>query len=407
MAEIITSTSKKGRISHKVIIFLGRVGGKRKYKYKTFHGKRSDAEKWAREQEHLRDTGKLPPDEKVTLLEWLDKYFQKIETVIRAGTLSSYRELVRYYIEPDPIADLPLVRIKTFHVQNLYDSLVAKRLSARTIEAIHTVINPALEQAVGFELITRNPARYAVRPKKKKPKINCFSSEQAEQFLDAARQDKLHVWFVLALTLGLRPEETSALQWSDIDFDRQILRINRVLKFHKNEYARDESGRDIKDEKGKRIKIAAAGYYFDDPKTDSSARILQLNNQHIKLLKTQKNSVLESRMASRKWEDLNLVFPSECGTPHRLKNIVDRHYSKILKAAGLPHFNIYSLRHSYATLSLMGGIDIGTVSANLGHTKASFTMDTYTHVLDEMRERARDKSEGIFFKKQMGENNLG
>lgn len=390
MAEIITSTSKKGRVSHKVIIFLGRVKGKRKFKYKTFHGKRGDAEKWAREQEHLRDTGKLPLDEKVTMLEWLEKYFSQIEAVVRQGTLSNYREIVRYYIEPDPLAHLPLVRIKTFHIQNLYDSMVAKRLSARTVEAVHSILNPALEQAVGVELLARNPARYAMRPKKKKPKIKCFTREQAERFLEAAAGDKLHVWFVLALTLGLRPEETSALQWSDIDLEKKILRVSRVLKFHKTS---DLQGTD---EEGKRI----AGYYFDDPKTDSSERIIKLNDHQIELLKKQKSGCLALRISRAKnWQDLNLVFPTERGTPHRLKNIVDRHFSKILKTAGLPHFNIYSLRHSYATLSLLGGVDIGTVSANLGHTRPSFTMDTYAHVLDEMREIARETTEGIFFKK--------
>ena len=52
----------------------------------------------------------------------------------------------------------------------------------------------------------------------------------------------------------------------------------------------------------------------------------------------------------------------------------------ILKGAGLPDIRFHDLRHTFATHALASGVDAKTLSGILGHTNASFTLDTYTHV---------------------------
>ena len=85
------------------------------------------------------------------------------------------------------------------------------------------------------------------------------------------------------------------------------------------------------------------------------------------------------------------IFPSllKVGQPvapsaayHRLK--------EILKAAGLPDIRFHDLRHTFATHALTGGVDPKTLSGILGHTNASFTLDTYTHVTTDMQQRASE-----------------
>ena len=48
----------------------------------------------------------------------------------------------------------------------------------------------------------------------------------------------------------------------------------------------------------------------------------------------------------------------------------------------------HDLRHTFATHAASSGIDPRTLSGILGHTKASFTLDTYTHVTTDMQKQA-------------------
>ena len=61
---------------------------------------------------------------------------------------------------------------------------------------------------------------------------------------------------------------------------------------------------------------------------------------------------------------------------------------RVLKRAGLPRIRFHDLRHTFATHALTSGVDAKTLSGILGHTNASFTLDTYTHVTSDMQKQA-------------------
>ena len=61
---------------------------------------------------------------------------------------------------------------------------------------------------------------------------------------------------------------------------------------------------------------------------------------------------------------------------------------KLMADAGLPNIRFHDLRHTFATHALTSGVDAKTLSGILGHTKTSFTLDTYTHVTGDMHQRA-------------------
>ena len=66
------------------------------------------------------------------------------------------------------------------------------------------------------------------------------------------------------------------------------------------------------------------------------------------------------------------------------------HLKGLLKQAGLPSIRFHDLRHTFATHALASGVDAKTLSGILGHTQASFTLDTYTHVTGDMEKRASE-----------------
>lgn len=62
----------------------------------------------------------------------------------------------------------------------------------------------------------------------------------------------------------------------------------------------------------------------------------------------------------------------------------------LLTEAGLPDIRFHDLRHTFATHALSSGVDAKTLAGILGHTKASFTLDTYTHTTGDMQKRAAE-----------------
>jgi integrase len=102
--------------------------------------------------------------------------------------------------------------------------------------------------------------------------------------------------------------------------------------------------------------------------------------------------------AGPNWHPYDLVFCTSEGKPLQRRNILRRHLRPILNRAGLSaELNLYSLRHSCATLLLAAGVNPKIVSERLGHASIVITLDVYSHVLPSMQQTAADKLEYLLF----------
>src|SRR5262249_27046985 len=161
-----------------------------------------------------------------------------------------------------------------------------------------------------------------------KKEMKCFSLEETGRFLDTAQNSKWFVLFFLAIETGMRPEEYLGLQWKDIDFDLGTASVKRALVWQKG-----------------------GGFNFTEPNTTRSRRNIPLSARLLGNLKTHKRNQLEMRLPlGPAYENLDLVFATEIGTPLNSKNIISRHFRPLLKKAGLTQIRLYDLRHTMATL---------------------------------------------------------
>jgi integrase len=151
--------------------------------------------------------------------------------------------------------------------------------------------------------------------------------------LEAAEGDRLHAFYVVAVTAGLRPGEMLALRWNDVDLEAGALRINRALSDGE----------------------------FTTPKTPRSRRKVELSNTARAALRAHRKRQLEEQMKKAGlWNDQGLVFPSTVGTPLSHRNLV-RSFKALLKRADLPaNTRLYDLRHTCATLLLNSNIPPST-----------------------------------------------
>ena len=110
------------------------------------------------------------------------------------------------------------------------------------------------------------------------------------------------------------------------------------------------------------------------------------------------NSLERLRLGSE-WQDHGLVFPTSIGTPYTLSSLTNKWLKPALVKAELTGFNLYSLRHTHATLLLANGENAKVASERLGHSTIVLTLDTYSHVLPDMQQQAADRLEDLLFGK--------
>jgi integrase len=350
-----------------VRIYLGRdETGKRIYLNKTIHGPRKAAQAWLNQRLTERDAGIAVKPAQQTLNEYLDRWLETaVKPKVRPKTWMGYRSLLHNHIRP-ALGARPLARIKPLEVQQAFQDMIDRGLSARTIEYTRMVLRQAFKQAIQWRLLTFNPCDGVQIPRRQRREMQALSPEQARRFLVVARGTRYGMLFELAITTGLRPSEYLALKWEDIDFERGTLSVVRSLDA-----------------------MPGGGYRLEETKTRNSRRV-------VKLLPSVLRALLEHRQAQQRlreeagerWNEQGFVFTNAEGGPLDGHNLSSRHLRRILKEAGLPQIRLYDLRHTAATLALSAGVPVKVVSEMLGHSSVALTLDVYSHVLPHMQEDA-------------------
>lgn len=368
-------------------IFLGRDStGRRSYHCETYYGKKRKAENRRNELVTKHSKGELVKPPRLAFIDYLDEWINgSVEDTIAKRTFNDYQSIIERYVRPHKIARIKLVDLKAEDLESLYKDMRNKPLSVRTVRYVHHIIKRALKQAVRRGKVQTNIADLVELPKQKKRKIpRSFNFDQAEQFLKAASEDRYFGMWVLALDSGMRPEEYLALTWSDIDFNTRVVKVERVLCWNRK----------------------GGGYYFDDVKTETSRRTIELSPSTIAALREQKRIQAEQKMkAGKNWKiiylekaALHLMFTTHIGTPLLLSNLHRRHYKPILKRATLPAaFRIYDLRHTCATLLGVLNVRAKLIQERLGHSTIKTTLDLYSHVLKSEQNIASGKLEESVF----------
>lgn len=311
----------------------------------------------------------LTEDSRMAVGEWLDRWLEKHMTgAVRPGTLEGYRKDLDNHVKPY-IGEKLLIKLTADDLQGLYQLLLKQGrkgfrqncgpgLAPATVRGIHTTLHHALKAAADEGLIPFDPAEKVIPPSVPNTPKRVLTHDQLEKFLCAIRFDPIwHDFFYTELTTGLRRGELCGLTWEDFDREAGTLKVRRTI--HARKGGELEAG---------------------ETKTYAGQRTILLPYSTTQLLKERRTAALTQ------W-----IFPDPL-RPERPVNPSSayRRLKELLKQAGLPSLRFHDLRHTFATHALASGVDAKTLSGILGHTKASFTLDTYTHVTGDMHRNAAE-----------------
>jgi len=349
---------------------LGWVDGKRKRKVVYGATRASVRERMAEVQRQLHDGTLSSSRQRLGpfLEDWLTVVLPSAN--IRPSTVANYALVVRKHLIPG-LGHYWLEKLRPEHVQRFLNEKAAT-LGPRSVQNLRTLLGAALQHAEKWGYVTRNVARLTNPPRLERKEVVPLSPAEARRLLLASKDDRLYALYAVALAIGLRKGEVSALRWDEVNFDEATLRVTGTLK-----------------------RMTGEGLVRDEPKTKRSRRTVPLPEVCMAALRAHRIAQAQERLAQgERWQDLDYVFTTAIGTPLDPRNLT-RQFAAACKRAKLPATRFHNLRHTCASLLLAQGVQPRVVMETLGHSGIAITMDLYTHVMPSQQREAADRMQSL------------
>lgn len=375
--------NKQGEVtSYQVVLYLGKKpNGKNHELYfsaKTYEeAERILAEKQANYiLQELQEPNNMTVSYYLTQ-EWFPNY---VENTLKPTSVRAYECHMKYVNEM--IGAVKLQKLTTTQIQQMYITLMHKSplsdkpLSYRTVLDVHRTLTSALNVAKEVGYIKSNPT---VGTKLRKPstfeeeKKMVYDAAEVQKLLKGVKGTPLEVFFRLIIEATLRRGEALALLWSDIDWEKGTVRVNK-------NWVEDRNNKPI----------------LTTPKTKSSIRTIKLTDEMMELLRKAKLDYNTRKLASgNEFIDSQRIISQINGKSYNPKSFYQL-YKRTIRKLQLPELRLHDLRHTGITLQLENGANIKAVSSRAGHSSIKITGDIYGHCTQKMEDETVGILKNVF-----------
>jgi integrase len=344
---------------------LGRgPDGKRIFKYHSGYGTKRAAQQARTELLGALERRSYVAPDKTTVADYLrGQWLPVVQTRLRPGTWVEYRRKAETHLIP-AIGQVPLQQLTTAMLNALYQQLLDRGVGPRTVQYVHATIRKALNDAVRWGLLVRNPAQHAAGPRPRRTELRTWTADELRGFLASVRSDRLYGAWQLAALTGMRRGEVLGLRWADLDLEGGWLSVRQTLVVVDNQPR------------------------VSEPKTAQGRRRIALDAETVAALRAHHTAQAAERLAAGPaWQGRGLVFTRPDGTPLH-PEYVRRQFDRHIARAGLPRIHLHDLRHTHATLALQVGVHPKVISERLGHATVAMTLDIYSHTVPVLQQNA-------------------
>lgn len=289
-------------------------------------------------------------------VQWKKTYKESKEMTPKS--LGMYDEKYNKYIKPY-VGSLKLKDVTDVHLQQILNAQAGK--SDSHVKKVRSVIQQMFKRARVSRLIVFDPSEFLELPKVTKNTRRSITEEERVEILKLSQSHRAGPWILTLLYTGMRPGETAALRWEDVDFG-----LNEI-----NVRAAKESGTHNKIKK---------------PKTDAGTRIIPIhaNLKPILLAMQQKKGYVfltqrgnrhNENSLRRLWTGFRRDLDIQMGA------VLER--NKIIISKVAPDLTPYCLRHTFCTDLQKAGVPLNVAKELMGHADIQTTANIYTHRDDD------------------------
>jgi integrase len=399
-----------------VYSYTDEVGVKRQ-KWETF-ATNAEAKKRKLQVEFEQETGTFIVPTAKTVSDLLEEYMSIYG--VNTWAMSIYearRGLIFNYINPI-IGDMKLEEVTPRTMDKFYQSLLTVKakvvknrkpsheyLTPHTVREIHKLLRNAFNQAVKWELMSRNPVLNATLPKEEHKERDIWTAETLFKALEVCDDENLALALNLAFSCSLRMGEMLGLTWDCIDISESSIANGSAYIFVNKELQRvNRNALEQLGEKGVMFKFPPAmasthtSLVLKEPKTKTSIRKIFLPKTVAEMLVKRHEDIENLKeLFGEEYTDYNLVFASSCGRPIE-GQVINRALAKLIKENDLPPVVFHSFRHSSITYKLkLNGGDMKSVQGDSGHAQVKMVADVYSHIIDDDRRLNAQRFEEVFY----------
>jgi integrase len=320
-----------------------------KQEWHTVEGTRRDAEAFERQQkERLRTGAYIPKATRRTFAQVAEIFLKELKARSRrTATLAAYETVLNRHLLPE-FGPREIGTLRRAVLGDYFHAMREKGATVHTVNRALRTLKALLFFALERELIERNPLQrfrpFETDKAEGRIKRGAFSEQEIQAILAAARPRERALIGLLCFT-GLRPGEAYALDWSDVDLEAGALRVMRSWDYR--------------------------GCRFVEPKTAAGRRVVPLSGW----------LVAELTAHRERSGGAGLVFASRKGTPFNPSNVRRDIWLPLKKRAGVRGLDLYSLRHTFASLGRTAGESAFNVARMMGHARSTLVDAVYAHSL--------------------------
>jgi integrase len=354
--------------------------GKRRIRYVAFKGTKRAAEIELARLVSLNAAGEGVDSSKSTVAEFTDQWERDWATAnVGPKTLERYRQLLRLYVKPH-IGSVRIQKLRAVHLNELYSALLRSggqdgaALSARSVGHVHRVLHRALGHAATWGVVSQNVASLVAPPPVPDEEIKIITEDQIGVILRHLEGRTLRPIVSFLLGTGARRGEVLAVRWGDVNFQRNVVKIERSLEQTKGSL---------------RVK---------SPKTKNGRRSVTISPWLAAELRSHRARQDERRLAlgMGRAPDESTVFAKwngEFRSPSRLSQDFAAAMD-VLKV----DCTLHGLRHTHVSQLIAAGLDVLTISRRIGHASPAITLNVYSHMFANTDSRAAEIMEATFAK---------
>ena len=208
--------------------------------------------------------------------------------------------------------DVPLQNLTSMRIEQALGALMAKGgrktathpegkpLSSKTVRPVAALVSQALDKAVRWRKIERNPMAEVVRPAARRKEVEIMEPHEYEQYLNRVQGTRYYALSVFAAASGCRRGELLALRWADIDPHSGVVTISKSI-------SETKAGREIKVTKSGKTRFV---------------RVSQ-TTLHV-LLEHRAQLDEEKRLFGSDYKNNDLVFPTPDGDYYKTDQVTGR-----------------------------------------------------------------------------------